>query len=114
MGGVDDRPDGFDAIQTDLDRLEKWAERNLIPFSKGECQVLHLGGNNPGTGKHWGMTSLAERDLGVLVDNKLTVSQQCTLVAKKANSILGCIRKSVVSRSREVILLLCSAPVRHI
>jgi len=57
-------------------------------------------------------SSLAEKAFEVLVDTKLNVRQLCTLTAKAADSILGCIWKSITSRSREVILPPYSTLVR--
>ncbi|GAB0181960.1 hypothetical protein GRJ2_000661300 [Grus japonensis] len=85
--GVVDTPEGRDAIQRDLDRLER-------------------------LGREWIESSPEEKDLGVLVDEKLSMSRQCALAVQKANRVLGCIKRSVTSRSREVILPLYSGLMR--
>lgn len=82
---------------------------------QGKCQVLHLGRSNLSHQYKLGAKQLesnpAGKELGVL-GNKLTMSQQCTLTAKKANSILSYVRKTTASRSGEVILPLYSVLMR--
>ena len=75
---------------------------------KVKCKVLHLGHGNPyyqyKMEDIWIEHSSAEKDLGTVVDGKLDMNQQNALTAQKANCILGYIKRSMVSRLREVIL----------
>ncbi|PKU44210.1 rna-directed dna polymerase from mobile element jockey- hypothetical protein [Limosa lapponica baueri] len=116
LGGVADTLEGRAAIQRDLDRLESWARKNLMRFNREKCRVLHLGRKNPRHQYRLGVDLLGstteEKNLGVLVDGRLSMSQQCALVAKRANGILGCTGRSLASRSREVILPIYSALVK--
>ena len=77
---------------------------------------LHLGHNNAmqcyRPGEEWLQSCQAEKDLWVLVNGWMNMSQQCAQLAKKANSILACIQNSVASRTGKETVPLCSALVR--
>jgi len=91
LGGEVDTSEGKAILEKDLDRLEEWASKNGMKFNKDKCKVLHLGQNNQRVHYRlksvWLGNSLAESDLGMLVDNKLNVSQRSAAAATKANQV---------------------------
>ncbi|KAJ7397620.1 hypothetical protein BTVI_133417 [Pitangus sulphuratus] len=101
------------ALQRDLGRLDQWAEASCMRFNKANCQVLHwvTTCSTTGLGKS-GWKAAEEKDLEVLFDSWLHMSHPCAQVAEKANGILACVRNSVTSRTRELIVPLYWALVR--
>jgi len=89
---VADTLEGSATIQQDLDRLESCAGKNLTTFNKSKCRVLHLGRNKSIHQYIFGddlLETSSTENLSVLVDNRLAMSQQCAIMAKKSNGILG-------------------------
>lgn len=71
LGRMADIAEFHAAIQRDMDKLEKSADKNLINFNKAKRKVLHLVGKNLKGQYMLGATqagsNLAENDLGVPV-----------------------------------------------
>lgn len=89
LGIVADMPADCPTIQRNLDRLEKWANRNLIKLNREECKVLHLGRNHPMLEDKQLESTLEGNDLGILVNSRFHMSKQCTLVGQKSKSIFN-------------------------
>ncbi|PKU43587.1 reverse hypothetical protein [Limosa lapponica baueri] len=112
LSGEVDTLEGRATLQEDLDRLEEWANKNLMKVKKDKCKVLHLGKQSRSaahTGTYEAGEQSVERDV---VDNKLSMSEQCAAAAKQARRMLGCIKKIITSRDKELIIPLCSVLFR--
>ena len=112
---IEDKHDQ-DGFQSDLDTLVKWSETWQMQFNFNKCKVMHVGRMNIKTVYKMGGQELTqtdmERDLGVMVNGKLSASDQVVEARKKALRMLGAINKNVSYKSAEVITKLYCAFVR--
>lgn len=87
LAGAVDSHESREALERELAKLEYWATASLLKFKKNKCWILHLRQCNLGCKYRLGnkrlVCSPAERDLGVLVDGKLNITQQNALVTKR-------------------------------
>ncbi|KAF4803202.1 hypothetical protein TURU_018250 [Turdus rufiventris] len=100
-------PEVLDAIQRDLDKLKKWAHGTLVRLTMpdaGSCICIRA---TPSVSTGWrlkGSRAILGKDFGVLVDEKLDITQQCALTAQKAKHVLSCITRSMGTRVRKGML----------
>jgi len=105
-----DKGRGTDVIYLDLSKARD-ADQHDILVSKLERRGFD-GWTTHSQGGERIESSPEEKGLRVMIDEKLSITQQCALAAQKTSHILGCIKSSVASKSRAVILLVYSALVR--
>ena len=104
-------------MEIDLHNLEKWLKQWQLPFNVKKCKVMHVGSKNPN--REYKLndmfldTSDHEKDLVVIIDDKLKFRAQAAAAIKKANQTLGIIKKSYTSRDAVTISTLYKAMVRH-
>ena len=104
------------SMQEDLTNMYKWSKRWQLPFNETKCKVMHIGRRNPH--KEYQMEghileeSTCEKDLGVNMDNELKFHVHSSIAIKKANQILGVIKRSCCTRDRTTIPLLYKSMVR--
>jgi len=114
--GVSNSVQNCISLQRDLDSLVEWSENWGMTFNAQKCKVMHFGSNNleydyniKGENLH---KVEVERDLGILVSNDFKVAKQVDKASSSANKILGMIKRTFVSKGREIIIPLYKSIVR--
>jgi ribonuclease P/MRP protein subunit RPP40 len=105
-----------DILREDLCNIFQWSVDWQMSFNLDKCTVMHLGSKNPQCEYKMGNNILKkskqERDLGVIMDSSGKSTEQCIMAVKKANTILGMIKRNIIFKSKDVIVRLYKALVR--
>ena len=103
-------------MRDDLNKNFQWSINWQMLFNEDKCTVIHMGKNNREAEYKFGKTilkkSLQERDLGVIIDKSGKSAEQCKAAVKKANSVLGMIKRNIHFKSKEVMVKLYKSLVR--
>ena len=105
-------------LQDDIDKLVKWSEKWQMLFNFGKCKCLHTGPGPGNTGMNYEMggtilsKTVKEKDLGVIMNANMKVSEQCRIAASKGNQVLGMIRRNITYKEKSLIVPLYKAIVR--
>src|SRR6266496_3704942 len=105
-----------DILRSDLNLIYQWSLDWQMLFNVDKCTVIHMGYHNKEydykLGNNVIRSSTTERDLGVVIDRTGKSTEQCILAAKKANIVLGMIKRNINFKSKDVVVRLYKALVR--
>ena len=107
-------------IQNDLYQMQNWTELWNLYFNVGKCKVMHIGKKNPKTEYYMkieeNLQTLEkceeEKDLGITFDANLKFDIHISNIVKKANQMLGLIRRTFTFRNKSIFLKLYKSLVR--
>ena len=103
-------------FREDLNQIFQWSVDWQMLFNTEKCTVIHMGKNNREAEYKLGIHALTkskqERDLGVIIDKTGKSSEQCISAVKKANSVLGMIKRNIHFKSKGIIVKLYKSLVR--
>ena len=98
-------------LQMDIDMLRQWSSDWQMPLNINKCRVImHCGKNNPRNVYVMDGCDLQtveqEKDLGILINDNLKSSVHCSQICKRANRMLGLIRRTIIIKDRRNMVLL--------
>ena len=106
----------FQQIQQDLFRVEDWSRKWQLHFNTSKCKCLYYGKNNPSVTYYLNGQPISscsqEKDLGVTFDPELNFKLHISNITKKANQILGIIKRNFNYIDKDTFLKLYKALVR--
>ena len=114
---IDDQNDR-DTLQEDLEKLTEWSQTWLLKFHPDKCKFMHIGKNEPPSDFHYNLMNTPleqfqqEKDIGVIIDDKLNFENHISQKVKKANSMFSIIRRSFQYLDEKTFLPLYKALVR--
>ena len=95
------------SLQNDINNLGEWSKLWQLPFNVEKCKCMHIGREKNHDSyqidQHMPENVKEEKDLGVIIDNQLKFHMHTSAAVKKANSILGLIKKSFVALDEDTL-----------
>ena len=103
-------------MQSDLNKLQNWADEWQLSFNISKCSLLHYRHGNPCYDCKLNNNTIkvkdCEKDLGVTISTDLKSSKHVALAVKKAETALGLLKRTVVCHDKNVFLKLYKLLVR--